>query len=262
MNRTGCRNVKTESVQIKVSDGTVMRAHLARPNEPGSFPGLLVFQEAFGVNAHIRSLTERLAEEGYVALAPELYHRTAQGFDSPYSDFASAMPHIKALTDAGLEADIAAAFDLLSGMPFVVQDNGPRIGAVGFCLGGRASFLAACARPLRCAVSFYGGGIAPTKTALLNNPGLLDRAPKMSGPMMFFWGGKDSHITRDHHRQIADALTIAQKKLVTVEFSAADHGFFCDERASYDHEAAVQAWPMMLNFLSLHLYREGHGDRK
>src|SRR5580698_1534028 len=102
-------NIDTEKVSLKIADGTQMNAYVARPSDSLKHPGLLVLQEAFGVNAHIRDVTERFAREGYVSIAPELYHRTAPGFEGKYDDFPGVMPHMQALTDAGLEADAGAA---------------------------------------------------------------------------------------------------------------------------------------------------------
>src|ERR1700689_3066316 len=103
---------KTEYVNLSVSDGTSMRAYVAHP-EGKPRAGLLVFQEAFGVNAHIRDVTERFAREGYLAIAPELFHRDGPGIDIPYGDIASAMPHMAAMTIPGMEADERAAYDWL-----------------------------------------------------------------------------------------------------------------------------------------------------
>ena len=102
-------SVATETVSLKVDDGTEMNAYVARPSGDGKYPGVLVFQEAFGVNAHIRDVTERLAREGYVSIAPELYHRTAPGFEGKYDDFQSVVPHMKAMTEKGTVEDIRAA---------------------------------------------------------------------------------------------------------------------------------------------------------
>ncbi|MGI8741691.1 MAG: dienelactone hydrolase family protein [Bryobacteraceae bacterium] len=87
-------------------DGTGMRAWTARSVAPGTHPGLLVFQEAFGVNAYIRDVTERFAREGYVAVAPELYHRTDPGFEGPYDDLTGALVHLRAIKSESLEADL------------------------------------------------------------------------------------------------------------------------------------------------------------
>src|ERR1700685_1180552 len=151
-------SVATETVSLKVDDGTEMNAYVARPSGDGKYPGVLVFQEAFGVNAHIRDVTERLAREGYVSIAPELYHRTAPGFEGKYDDFPSVVPHMKAMTVEGTTQDIRAAYDFLVGDTQVRKEA---IASIGFCMGGRASFLAHATVPLQAAISFYGGGIAP-----------------------------------------------------------------------------------------------------
>ena len=91
--------INPETVTLPVSDGTTLPAYVARPEEDGPHPGLLVFQEAFGVNAHIRDVTERFARAGYVAIAPALFHRTDPDFEGSYTDFGAVMPHMQALTD-------------------------------------------------------------------------------------------------------------------------------------------------------------------
>lgn len=241
--------IKTEYVGLNVADGTRMRAYVARPKEAAPRAGLLIFQEAFGVNAHIRDVTERLAREGYVSIAPELYHRTAaDGFEGDYANFESIMPHRRALTDQRVEADVRSVFDWL------VADaelKGRPVAAVGFCMGGRVSFLANTVLPLQAAVSFYGGGIGPNPMI----PHLLDRVSQLHGFMLFFWGGLDKHIGAEQTRAVADALREAGKRFVNVEVSDAEHGFFCDARPSYNPAAAKQAWVLTLEFLKIHTTR-------
>ena len=229
---------------LKVSDGTTMRAWFAQPKDGAAHAGLLVFQEAFGVNAHIRDIAERFAKEGYLAIAPELFHRTGTGLEIRYDDFPSAMPHMRALTDAGIEADQRAAYQWL-------RANGAGelpISAIGYCMGGRAAFLAALNLPLACAISYYGGGIAPNA----NSAGLIGRASELRAPVLFFWGGRDKHIIAEHIRAITDGLRAAGKNFVNVEISDADHGFFCDARSTYNPAATAQAWPLTLAFLKTH----------
>ena len=233
--------IATQKITLQVADGTSMNAYVARPTEDGKFPGMLVFQEAFGVNGHIRDITERFAREGYVAIAPELFHRTAPGFEGRYDDFPSAMQHLQALTEAGQSADIRAAYDWLRGQPQVSPEL---IASIGFCMGGRSSFLACANVPLRAAISFYGGGIAQ---------GLLHRAGDLHAPILLFWGGLDHHITTEHTRAVEDALTKAGKPYVSVNFSYADHGFFCDVRPSYNAQAAGLAWTLTLQFLNTYV---------
>jgi carboxymethylenebutenolidase len=226
-----------EKVKLAVADGTQMAAYVARPEQGGPHPGLLVFQEAFGVNHHIRSVSERFAAEGYVVIAPELFHRTAPGFEGSYTDFPAVMPHLQAMTTETAEMDIGSAHEWLRSNAQVKPNE---ISSVGFCMGGRVSFLANSVVPLRAVVSFYGGGIAP---------GLLDRASKVQAPSLLIWGGLDKHITPEHRKAVTDALSAQQKIYVNVEFSQADHGFFCDERASYEPRSARQAWALTLEFL-------------
>jgi carboxymethylenebutenolidase len=231
----------TEKVTLQVPDGTAMNAFVARPAEPGKYPGMLVFQEAFGVNAHIRDVSERIAGEGYVAIAPELYHRTAPGFEGRYDDFPSVVPHARAVTDATVSDDIRAAFNWLQKDSRVKAD---RVASIGFCMGGRVSFLACATVALRAAISFYGGGIAPA---------LLPRVTDLRAPMLFFWGGLDKHIPAEQIRAVVDESRGAGKAYVNVEISDADHGFFCDARASYNPAAATEAWSLSLAFLDTHV---------
>ncbi len=229
-------------VTLDVADGTQMRAFVGRGEGAGRLPGILVFQEAFGVDVHIRDVAGRFAAAGFVAIAPELFHRTAPpGFEGRYDDFPAAMTHIQALTVEGMTADIRAAYAFLAGDSAV--DEG-RIAAVGYCMGGRAAYLANAAVPLAASISYYGGGIAE---------GLLDRAPHLSGPQLFFWGGRDKRITPDHHRAITDALRAAGKTFVNVEFSDAEHGFFNDRRAPHHPAAARESWALVLAFLREYL---------
>ena len=232
MNELG---IATEKVELLVADGTRMAAYVARPKDGGAHPGLLVLQEAFGVNHHIRNVTERFAAVGYVAIAPELFHRTAPGFEGSYTDFAAVMPHMQAVTTETAEADVRSAYEWLRS-----SAKASEVSSVGFCMGGRTSFIANSIVALRAAVSFYGGGIAP---------GLLGRAAKLQAPSLFIWGGLDKHIPPEQRRAVTDALSAEKKIYVNAEFSRADHGFFCDERATYEPHSAKQAWALTLEFL-------------
>jgi carboxymethylenebutenolidase len=235
------KKLATQRVSVDIADGTTMNAYVARPAEEGKFPGMMVFQEAFGVNAHLRDVTERVAREGYVAVAPELFHRTAPGFEASYANFQSTMPHMQAITEAGASKDIEATYDWLRTHPQVAED---RIGSIGFCLGGRMSYLADSVVNLRAAISFYGGRIAPD---------LLPRAANLSAPILFFWGVLDQHIPPDQIRAVVEEVKKANKPYVNVEISNADHGFFCDARGSYNPVAATLAWTLSLQFLDIHL---------
>ena len=229
-------------VTLPVGDGTEARASVSRPPPGGLAPGLILFQEAFGVNDHIRDVAGRFAREGFVVVAPEMFHRTApEGFTAPYDNFDLVRPHLSALTPAGIEADASAAHGFLRQDPGVDPD---RIAAIGYCMGGRCAFLANASLPLRAAISYYGGGIVPA---------LLDRAPRLHGPHLFFWGGKDLHITPAHRAALAEALHEARRPFVNVEMSEAEHGFFCDQRKAYHADSAAESWALTREFLKRNL---------
>lgn len=226
-----------QTVTVTV-DNSPMDIYVARPeNAAAPAPAILVFQEAFGVNAHIRDVADRFAKLGFTAIAPELFHRTGRGVEGSYTDFAALAPHFGALTRESLEADVDATHAWLKSDAAI---DAARVSAIGFCMGGRVAYLANARLPLTAAVSFYGGGIAPD---------LLPLASKQHAPILMFWGGRDGHILPEHYRAVADALTKAEKVHEQVVFGQADHGFFCDARASYNEQAAPQAWALTLAFL-------------
>jgi carboxymethylenebutenolidase len=230
--------ITKQTIELKVAGSSPMRAYVAHPLSGGPHPGLMVFQEAYGVNGHIRNVTDRFAAQGYVAIAPELFHRTAPpGFEGDYKNFASVTPHFQAVTNDTAEEDIRATYDWLHSYS---QVNTHQISCVGFCMGGRISFLANAVVPMRAAVAYYGGRIAQT---------LLNRASELHGPALLYWGGLDKHIPGNDRRAITEALDAQKKTYVNVVFSNADHAFFCNERAAYEPNAARQSWALTLEFL-------------
>jgi carboxymethylenebutenolidase len=224
-------------VTIPVDGAPEMRMFVARPGGTGPHRAIIVMQEAFGVNSHIRDVTTRFAGEGFVAVAPELFHRTGTGVEGRYDAFAEMQPHFSALTTEGILADAKAAYTWVVSQSEV---DAARVAATGYCLGGRASFLANSALPLAAGVSYYAGGM----------PSVIDRVSSVHGPHTFFWGGRDRHITGEQKQAVVDAFTRAGKAFTNVEFSQADHGFFCDQRSSYEPNAAREAWALTLAFLA------------
>lgn len=221
---------------ITVADGTTMRAYAARG---GTERGIIVLQEAFGVNDYMRRVADRFAAMGYLAVAPELFHRTNPGFDADYVKKEGVSEAMGALSVDGQIADMRAAYDWLRAES--VPEG--QIAAIGFCMGGRAAYLANTALPLAASASFYGGGISA----------LLDRANSMHGAQLLIWGGEDAHIPPEQTRAVADALREAKKSFVEATFSSAGHGFACDARASYHAPSARQAWALTDAFFAEHL---------
>jgi carboxymethylenebutenolidase len=216
-------------------EGKEMDAYIALPEGEGTFPAIIVLQEAFGVNHHIRNVAERFCKEGYAVIAPDLFHRTAKRLEVSYTDFASIKFHFEAITNEGLEADLKACYEWLKQQQNIVHE---KTGSVGFCLGGRVSFIANIVLPLAAAVSYYGGGL----------DALADKAANMHAPHMFFWGGKDAHIPQEKIDIIINAAKAAGKDYINTVISYADHGFNCDERSSYHPLAAKEAWATTLQF--------------
>ena len=214
-----------------------MNTFVVTPEGNGPFPAVIVFQEAFGVNHHIRDVAQRIAAEGYIAIAPELFHRTAEpGLELSYTDFSKVMPHFQPLTPEHLINDATATFKWLQAQDNVIKD---KIACIGFCLGGRVSFIANSALPLAASVSFYGGYTHV----------IADMAAALHGPQLFFWGGKDTHILPEHVDTVINAVKKAGKDYINVVISYADHAFFCDARPSYHPQAAAEAWGMTTAFL-------------
>lgn len=230
-------------VSLSTADGRDMQVYIAYPSGGGPRPGILVFQEAFGVNAHIRDVTDRIAREGYYAIAPELFHRTAdKGFEGPYSDFGSIRPHLEALTIQGLTEDITLTHRFMCRQDEVDES---RTASIGFCLGGRVSFLAAALLPLKAAVTFYGGDMA----ALAG-----DKIHSITAPLLMCWGGLDKNIAHEKIAALLAALDQDDKDYVNVRFSRADHAFFCDARPDRYHPAsATEAWELVTSFWKVHL---------
>lgn len=227
---------RSERIQIPVGDAS-MSAYLSRPDDGGKYPGVLVFQEIFGVNAHIRSVADRLAAEGYVALAPEPFHRTAPGIELGYNDegIARGIELAMALKSAEILEDLTAAHQALVERKDVA---GKGIGAIGFCFGGHLTYRAACVLPIAAAASFYGGGIAGMGTG----PATVDLTPGIKGRIECYFGENDGHIPLTDVDKIRGSLAAAGVRHEVVVYPGVGHGFFCDERADYNPSAAADAW--------------------
>ena len=165
-------------------------------------------------------------------------HRTAPGLEAGYEDFSIVRPHVDALTVPGMTADLEATHRWLVSE---AEGEASAITAIGYCMGGAVAFLANLVLPLAASVCFYGGRIAQW--------GLLERVGDAHGPQLMCWGGRDQGIPPEKHRAVADALRAAGKRFVTVEFSEADHGFFCDQRKHYHPRAAAESWELTKRFL-------------
>jgi carboxymethylenebutenolidase len=220
-----------QDIKLKASDGFELGAYRADP--AGAPKGaVVVIQEIFGINHHIRSVCDRLAKEGYVAVAPSIFDRIEPNFQSGYSadEVASARKFVANPDWAAMLRDTQAAIDAM-------KSSGP-VGIIGFCLGGSIAYAAATKLTgLSAAVGYYGGAVVR----------FADDEPTV--PMQLHFGEKDSGIP------LSDVETIKSKRpeVAVFIYPGAQHGFHCDERASYDKASADIAWPRSLEFFGKHL---------
>jgi carboxymethylenebutenolidase len=220
-----------QHITLTASDGFTLGAYRA---DPAGTPkgGIVVIQEIFGVNSHIRNVTDRFAKEGYAAIAPALFDRQQKDFQSGYTpdEIANARKFIANPDWDAMLRDTQAAIDALKGA-------GP-IAVIGYCMGGSIAFLSATRLTgLKAAVGYYGGAIAKN----------ADERPKV--PVQLHFGEKDTGIP------LTDVAIIHEKR-PEVEihiYKDAQHGFNCDERGSYDKNSADIAWTRTGEFLRKHL---------
>ena len=219
-----------KNVQLTAADGHTLDAYVA---EPAGKPrgAIVVIQEIFGVNSHIRSVADGYAKDGYLAVAPALYDRVQRKYESGYSQEeiqAGVAVRGKITNDQAL-ADVQAAIDYAK--------QGGKVGIVGYCWGGTLAWLAASrAKGLAAAVSYYGGGV----------PGLKDEKPKV--PTIFHFGKTDHSIPLDKAEEVAKA----HPEVATYYYDAG-HGFNCDQRPSYDAAAAKTARERSVDFFRTHV---------
>ena len=221
-------------IELTAADGHKLAAYRADPvgtNAGKPRGALVVIQEIFGVNSHVKSVADGYAADGYLAIAPALFDRAQRGFDVGYTpeDIAKGREvRAKVSNDMAMK-DTEAAIKAVS--------NAGKVGIVGYCWGGLIAWLAAARLPgLSAAVPYYGGGI-------LDNANL---EPKV--PLMGHFGERDAHIPVAGVRKLAQ-----QHKKHQIFIYAADHGFNCDQRGSYDAPAAKQARERTLAFFRQHV---------
>ncbi len=221
-----------EHVTLRASDGHELDAYVARPS--GSpIGGLVVVQEAFGVNSHIRSVADRYAEDGFLAVAPALYDRFERGVELGYSgeDMQRAIATARQGNPDDWVKDVAAALD------YALGETGKKVGVIGYCLGGSVAWLAATRLDPAAAVGYYGGYIA-------NFAG-----EKLKAPVMLHFGLEDQHIPK---KEIDEKVAAAHPE-VPIFWYQAGHGFDCNNRASHNPEAAKLARERSLEFLKKHI---------
>jgi carboxymethylenebutenolidase len=244
--RSSFARMNAGDVTLTTSDGP-MRTFEAIPD--GTSKGaIVVVQEAFGVNPHIEDVTRRCAAAGYHAVAPDLFHRSGSGCVVEYGNFEKVLEYFGDVSgDAAVLADIEAALDHLRGSGFADA----QIGIVGFCFGGRVTFLTALRHALGAAVGFYGGGIVTGRFPQF--PALIDGADQLQTPWLGLFGDQDGSIPVDDVETLRATLAKLPIDTEIVRYAEAGHGFHCDARPDYRADDAADAWNRALDWFAAHL---------
>jgi carboxymethylenebutenolidase len=241
--------IMAETINLNGHGGDLIEGYLARPLGPGPFGGVVVIHHMPGYDVPTKEITRTFAANGYAALCPNLYTREAPGA-SP-DDAAAAARAQGGVPDERLVGDVGAAAGYLRAMP---NSNG-KVGVIGYCSGGRQSFLAACSLPLDAAVDCYGAfivGTPPEGMPLKVGP-IVHLAPQLSCPLLGLFGEDDQHPSPPEVAELAKALDAAGKQYEFHSYPGAGHAFFAVNRPAYRPEAATDGWQKIWDFFGAHL---------
>ena len=227
-------------IDIKAQDGGQFKGYLALPHNADKGargPGIVLIQEIFGVNSHIRGVADQYASDGYTVLAPDLFWRMQPMVDLGYgeADFQKGIGYMQKLDFAAAVKDLAAAAATLRNLP---QCSG-KVASVGYCMGGMLSYLCAANAGVDAAVCYYGGGIH-TK---------LDEAGKVKCPILFHFAGEDAHIPMSAVESVKRTFAGREGARIDV-YPGVGHGFNCWDRPAYNQQSAALARGRSLSFLA------------
>lgn len=229
----------TSTWQAIESDGSPMRTHVSTPDGSGPFPAMVVIQHQSGVDEFIQSVTQRLAGAGYVAAAPDLYHRDGPNCQDDMRTRSTR------LGDRRVTNDVAAAVKMLQANPSVNRD---KIGIIGFCMGGRVVYLMAAAVPeFKAAVTFYPGNTGRAWGRDIPSP--FERSGEIHCPVQGHFGEDDKNPSPEDMRKLDAELNKHNKAHEFYSYPNAGHAFLDNTKESYRAAAAEQAWPRALEFL-------------
>ncbi|HEY1816900.1 MAG TPA: dienelactone hydrolase family protein [Kofleriaceae bacterium] len=232
-------------IEIATSDGH-MHSYLSEPDGGGPYPAVVVIQEAFGVNEYVRSVADRLADAGYVAIAPEIFHRTGTHVEPGYGNWDAVKAHFTALTNDTLEEDIGATAAWLRARPDV---DPRRLAIMGFCVGGFAALLGGTTTAFAAVVAFYPGGVVNERPGIALKP-FIKKLETMKAATLVNFGGDDQSIGEADRDAIKHALEKSHSRHSTMVWPGAKHGFHSYDRADvFNPQAAEDAWHKSLEWL-------------
>jgi carboxymethylenebutenolidase len=223
-------------------DGSLMRCYVSVPDGGEYLPGIVVIQHAGGVDTFIQGMTDRFAAEGFVAIAPDLYHR-----DDPNTTD-DALTRMGRLRDNNIVRDVNATVEYLKSLPEVAADH---VGITGFCMGGRVAYLMpAHNHDIKAAVVFYGGNIF---VPWGEGPAPFDLTDRIECPVMGLFGEEDPNPSPDDVAKLDQRLTELRTEHEFHSYPGAGHAFMNEDRPSYREEAARDAWQKCIRWFSQHL---------
>jgi carboxymethylenebutenolidase len=260
-------NIEINTSIVKVpNDDLQIDAYLAQPALSGTFGAVIVFHEIFGVNSNIRDITELIALQGYVVVAPAMYQRVAPGFAADFSQedvgfspeaYRLGLQYYQQVKYQEILSDIQATISYLKTLPNVKADC---IGAIGFCFGGHVAYMAAMLPDIKATASFYGGGI--TTSSYGEQTPTINRTSEIKGAIYAFFGTRDSFVSQQENEQIEAEFQKHQINHRVFRYDAG-HGFFgglfvdkypfLKQHPSYNPEAAADAWKHVLELFQNNL---------
>jgi carboxymethylenebutenolidase len=238
-----------EAVQIVGHGGDEIAAYLARPLGPGPYPGVVVIHHMPGWDDATKEITRRFATRGYAAICPHLHFR--EGRDASPDDAAAAARASGGVPDERFLGDAAAAMHYLRALTY---SNG-KVGMIGYCSGGRQTFLAACSLDLDAAVDCYGGFVvaSPPAGMPIRMKPVIDKASKLSCPLLGLFGADDANPSPAETKSIEQVLKGHGKTYQFHTYHGAGHGFFATDRVSSRPEAAKEGWERIWEWFGRYL---------
>ena len=234
-------------MQYPSQDGTQIDAYFTRPAASGRYPGVIVIMEAFGMVDHIKDVARRFARERYLALAPNVY--TREGSPDP-KNISQVMEKMFSVPDSQAVADLDGAIAYLKGQP----DSNGKVGAIGFCSGGRYTLVLGCkSANLDAAIDSAGGFIIQDELTPQRPVSPIDMVPTLGCPLLALFGEEDSNPPPAHAARLKEELDKHGKTYQLRMYPDAGHAFFADYRDSYRPVAAQDMWHRVLLFYEKYL---------
>ena len=240
-------DITSEMLRFPSQDGTQIDAYFSRPADSGRYPGVVVIMEAFGLNDHIKDIARRFAEQGYLAVAPDMYTREGSPDPTVMEEIFKTMFSVP---DPQAVADLEGAIAFLKGQ----SDSNGKVGAIGFCSGGRYTLMLGCkSTNLDAAVDSAGGFIIQDEHTPQRPVSPIDMVPTLSCPLLALFGKEDPNPSPEHAARLQEELDKHGKTYTFHMYRDAGHAFFADYRPSYRAAPAQDMWHRVMLFYDRHL---------